>query len=336
MTTPLYPSFEKRIDDAAIRLLREQVDPWAFFNAGYPVRLTTCDGRKVDLQGGGFEGSPRQVFWSRYIEPCIENLAVQEIREAVAAAHKRGVDARRLLPEVQGLLLSATAKIFQRMAEIDQRLRGKGFPQNVGRRSVEQEVAAVREFIEKHVRAELEMWSLDPGVQPAAKEREQKFGIVCSPRQSSIDFASYSKDASASTSIGVLFLDIDNFKSLNSRFTEVVVDREILVPLQTLLRDACAHRGECYRHGGEEFLLLLPNHTSDEVLAFAERLRIQVAASTYQVGGVPVQVTASVGLSMWPVHGSTLAELIAKANSAEHEAKANGKNRVVLFRQPDA
>jgi hypothetical protein len=158
MATPLYPTFEKRIDDAVERVLTKQLEPWAFFNAGPPMQVTRFDGRSIAYQGLEFDGSPREVFWSRYIEPFLEDLAVQEMTAAVAAARERGVDAKLLLPEVEGLLLSSCKKVFNRMAEIDQRLRGKGYPQSVQRRSIEDKYNRMKEFIQIRIRAEIEMW----------------------------------------------------------------------------------------------------------------------------------------------------------------------------------
>lgn len=330
MTTPLYPTFAKHIDDAIEQLLHKQVNPWALLNTGLPMRVTTYDGRNISYQGGGFEGSSRLVFWSRYIEPFLEALTIKEITAAVAAARERGVDAKLLLPEVQGLLLSSSRKVFARMAHLDQRLLGKGHPQSVGLRSIENEVAGMKEFIDKHVRAELEMWRPEPGGKPSEKEREQKFGLLCSLRQASVDFASYCSGLTPDAAIGVLFLDIDNFKSHNTRFTEVVVDREILTPFQKLLGAYCAHRGEAYRHGGEEFLVLLPNQTPTEVTNFANRLCEQIAAAVFPVGNSHLHITVSIGIALWPKDGETLEVLIDKANSAEHEAKARGKNRIVI------
>lgn len=159
MATPLYPTFEKRIDDAVDRLLRKQVDPWAFFNAGVPIQLTMFDGRSIRFPTGlEFSGSCLDQFWSRRnIDPFLEDLVVQEIAAAVAAARERGVDAKHLLPEVEGLLLSSCKKVFNRMAEIDQCLRGKGYPQSVQRRSIEDKYNQMKEFIERRIRAEIEM-----------------------------------------------------------------------------------------------------------------------------------------------------------------------------------
>ena len=169
-------------------------------------------------------------------------------------------------------------------------------------------------------------------LQPSTeKEKEQKFGILNSLRQATIDFASYSPERDADASIGVLFIDIDDFKSLNGRFTESVVDREILIPFQQLLCTSCVHRGEAYRHGGEEFLMLLPNQTPEEVALFAQRLRARIEAQEFSVGGDSARITVSIGVALWPEHAETLENLIAKANTAEHTAKEKGKNRVEIY-----
>jgi len=175
MATPLYPTFQKRIDDAVERLLTKQVDPWAFFNAGPPIRISRFDGRSIAYQGVGFEGSPREVFWSRYIEPFLEDIAVQEMTAAVAAARERGVDAKLLLPEVEGLLLSNCKKVFNRMAEIDQRLRGKGYPQSVQRRPIDDKYSRMEKFIQIRIKAEIEMWGLaSSDVESTIKKEKSK------------------------------------------------------------------------------------------------------------------------------------------------------------------
>ncbi len=158
MTSPLYPIFRKRIEDATERIIREQVTPWAFLTAGPPFKVKQFSGRDISYQGIGFEGSPSTVFWGRYIDPFLEALAIEEIDIAVSSAKERGVDATLLLPEVQGLLIAAVLKIFRQMAEIDRRLRGKGFPEKVSLRSTEAEVNRLREFIEERIRSELAMW----------------------------------------------------------------------------------------------------------------------------------------------------------------------------------
>lgn len=177
----------------------------------------------------------------------------------------------------------------------------------------------------------VELESKLPAPPSIKKEKEQKFGILNSLGQATDDFTSYSSGLGTEDSVGVLFLDIDNFKSLNTRFTESVVDQEILIPFQQLLSSVCLYRGDAYRHGGEEFLVLLPNQTSEEVIQFAERLRCRIETTEFFVGESSVRITVSIGIALWPKHGETIDDLIAKANSAEHEAKAKGKNQIEAY-----
>lgn len=180
------------------------------------------------------------------------------------------------------------------------------------------------------------MESKIPAQPSIKKEKEQKFGILNSLSQAKTDFTSYSSRLSTDVSIGVLFLDIDNFKYLNSSFTESVVDREIFIPFQKLLSTVCLYRGEAYRYGGEEFLVLLPNYTNDEIIQFAELVRGQIEAEKFSIDERAVQITVSIGIALWPKHGQTLDVLITKANKAEHKAKDKGKNRVEVYDEDTA
>ena len=74
MTTPLYPTFQKRISDSFDQLIKNQVTPWAFLNTGKPMRVKTHDNRPISYEGIGFEGSPEQVFWSSYVDPFMEEI----------------------------------------------------------------------------------------------------------------------------------------------------------------------------------------------------------------------------------------------------------------------
>jgi hypothetical protein len=166
MTTPLYPIFKKRISDSVEHLLQNQVTPWSFLTAGKSFRVKNFYGREIAYEGVGFEGSPREVFWARYVEPFLEDLTVREVDAAVSSARVREVDAKLLLPEVQSLLRDASRKVFSRMAQIDQRLIGNGYPKNVPLRRVEQEVQGMDQFIDERIQAGLAMWKPLPNQKP--------------------------------------------------------------------------------------------------------------------------------------------------------------------------
>jgi len=158
MATPLYPVTEKRINDAVEALITTQVTPWSFLNAGPPFHVKRFDGRDISYQGITFEGSPSDIFWGHYIEPFLEDLTVKETALLVQACKDREVDARKAIPELQGMLISSCHKVFLRMADIDRRLRSKGYPESVQLRPIDSELVEMTHFIHAHCEAELKMW----------------------------------------------------------------------------------------------------------------------------------------------------------------------------------
>ncbi len=93
MTTPLYPTFRKRVDHAVEQIIKQQVTRWSFLTAGPPFQVKMFDGKQIAYEGVEFEGSPREVFWSRYIEPFLEGLCISEIGAAVV--HGKKIDNAR-------------------------------------------------------------------------------------------------------------------------------------------------------------------------------------------------------------------------------------------------
>lgn len=158
MTTPLYPTFQKRINDSFAQLDKNQVTPWSFMTAGPPFRIQAHNKRQISYQGILFEGSPRHIFWNRYIEPFIEEICIEEIDAAINLAKDRNVDARQLLPEVRELLVAGIYRTYSRMADVDRRLRGKGFPESVDLKSISKEQLVMTDFVDVRIRSELEMW----------------------------------------------------------------------------------------------------------------------------------------------------------------------------------
>ena len=163
------------------------------------------------------------------------------------------------------------------------------------------------------------------------KELEQVFKILYSRGQAKHDFEQWLATAlEAPYNIAILFLDIDNFKGLNTTYTETKVDETILPEVQHLIRRLTSYRGEAYRYGGEEFIVILPNHNEKEAMMFAERMRAEFEAYSFSVDEKKEALTISVGVALWPSHGADFDSLLSTANQAEHRAKEGGRNRVKL------
>lgn len=168
------------------------------------------------------------------------------------------------------------------------------------------------------------------------KERDQKFGIILSPAQAKLDFDEWIKELAQSQSkMAVLFLDIDNFKLLNTAYTETKVDTTILPDFMRLLNSLAIKRGEVYRYGGDEFLVVLPNHDVKESAVFSERLCSKVAGHTFRVDNEERKMTISIGVAHWPDDGKSYEEVLQKSNEAKREAKKQ-KNCVRIVSSPES
>ena len=163
-------------------------------------------------------------------------------------------------------------------------------------------------------------------VQP--KELAQKFKILWSPGQAEKDFRIWQQELEGG-SVAVMFLDIDHFKQLNTRFTENRIDGTLLPEVQRLLKRLTVGRGDAYHHGGDEFLLILPNVDASEAMQFAEKIRGAFEHHEFVINQQMVSITVSAGVALWPNHGASYGEVIQKANEAEHDSKAT-RNRVTL------
>ncbi|MBL8090923.1 MAG: diguanylate cyclase [Anaerolineales bacterium] len=127
-------------------------------------------------------------------------------------------------------------------------------------------------------------------------------------------------------SLGIIMLDIDHFKNFNDTHGHVNGD-SLLSELGKLLKTNIRTEDTACRYGGEEFLLIMPDVSLETVLRRAELLResiseLQIQADTF------AGVTISLGIAMYPQHGTTMEFLIRSADKALYQAKQNGRNRV--------
>jgi diguanylate cyclase (GGDEF)-like protein len=124
-------------------------------------------------------------------------------------------------------------------------------------------------------------------------------------------------------SFGLVFIDLDGFKKINDAHGHAAGDailRDVAARLQQELREG----DSVCRVGGDEFLCVLaPPATREQVSVIARRLRRSIAQS-YSFRGNKHVIGCSVGVSMYPDHGTTSEVLIARADSAMYRAKAAG------------
>jgi diguanylate cyclase (GGDEF)-like protein len=127
--------------------------------------------------------------------------------------------------------------------------------------------------------------------------------------------------------VGVLMLDIDDFKRANDVYGHAIGD-EILAQLADSLRATCRGSDIVCRLGGEEFAVIMPVTDSADAARLAERIGERVSVQEFGPSG---RLTLSMGLAEGPVHASNPRELIACAEAAMMTAKARGKNQIILL-----
>ena len=127
----------------------------------------------------------------------------------------------------------------------------------------------------------------------------------------------------------LVMADVDHFKQFNDNHGHQIGDA-VLQEVARILEDVARGKGRAYRYGGEELALILPNHTSDEALAVAERARCETEA--LKVSGL--SITSSYGVATVPTHATTPEEWLKKADDALYDAKHLGRNLVRFFGEP--
>ncbi|MGE0439829.1 MAG: diguanylate cyclase [Gemmatimonadales bacterium] len=130
-----------------------------------------------------------------------------------------------------------------------------------------------------------------------------------------------------STVMSCLMLDIDHFKRLNDTFGHDLGD-QVLVQLADLLRREQRTMDVLSRHGGEEFVIVLPETGMRGARIFAERILRKVSAATMGSAEHPVQITVSIGIATFPDERVPDADgLLRLADTNLLRAKADGRNR---------
>lgn len=129
--------------------------------------------------------------------------------------------------------------------------------------------------------------------------------------------------------LAVVMLDLDHFKQLNDQFGHQTGDKVIELVAKLLLRQS-RKTDILFRYGGEEFLVILPNTAVTQAKHLAENWRSHVEQAQVFAKHQAISITLSAGVAVYPDHGTTAFNLIQSADQALYQAKAAGRNQVVM------
>ena len=130
--------------------------------------------------------------------------------------------------------------------------------------------------------------------------------------------------------IALLFIDLDHFKRINDSLGHLVGDL-LLQTVTARITDNLRADDLVARFGGDEFMVLIPGVTDRSVVEQVAGKLLAVIEAPLEAAGRSISVSPSIGVSLFPEHGRTPAELIQHADAAMYMAKARGRANVQFF-----
>jgi diguanylate cyclase (GGDEF)-like protein len=130
--------------------------------------------------------------------------------------------------------------------------------------------------------------------------------------------------------VGIIMADIDHFKRFNDTFGHAAGD-VVLVQVANSLRSHVRSSDVSCRYGGEEFVLVLPEASLKITQIRAGQIREDIRQLSMDYDGQPLSaVTLSLGVAVFPAHGSTMDSILKAADNALYGAKRGGRDRVAV------
>ncbi|UTS79941.1 sensor domain-containing diguanylate cyclase [Phaeobacter piscinae] len=141
---------------------------------------------------------------------------------------------------------------------------------------------------------------------------------------------SINNSQNAGTPLSIIAVDVDHFKKFNDNHGHDAGDM-VLRAVGSVLEQACDGDEVACRPGGEEFTLILPGASQEDVMTKAELLRQAVEAIVVRYGekALPA-ISISLGVAHYPRHGTMPQDLLRASDEALYEAKAKGRNQVCV------
>ena len=131
--------------------------------------------------------------------------------------------------------------------------------------------------------------------------------------------------------LALFMFDIDDFKRVNDTHGHQAGD-VVIKRMAEIVRKNTRGDDLVGRYGGDEFMVLITSSTEEQAISFAGQLREKISTTDIAIPGteVPVRITISGGLAMFPTHGQTTTELFRSADATLYESKRLGRNRILV------
>jgi len=143
------------------------------------------------------------------------------------------------------------------------------------------------------------------------------------------DLISAAIDTRGEGQVGVVYLDLDNFKKVNDAYGHMFGDQLLQAVALAIL--SCLEEGQLLaRLGGDEFIVLATNTSQGALEAMASRILTRLR-QPFRIGLIEVYTGCSLGISLAPQHGTDRESVIRNADTAMYTAKENGRGTFCVF-----
>jgi len=142
----------------------------------------------------------------------------------------------------------------------------------------------------------------------------------------------FSKSKRLKSILGIVMLDIDNFKKFNDTFGHKAGD-VVLFDTARAIQSAIRAEDIICRYGGDEFVIILPNLKTDEISQITDRIRKNYEAYINQYQDAKnLSISISLGYTTYPDIATIKDELLSQADTALYHAKQQGRNNIKIYK----
>jgi diguanylate cyclase (GGDEF)-like protein len=125
-------------------------------------------------------------------------------------------------------------------------------------------------------------------------------------------------------------MDIDHFKDINDTYGHQAGDFALKTIADIIMSQIRKSDIAC-RFGGEEFMIILPETGVESAVQKAGAFLSGISNQVFTFNGKEFHVTVSIGVAVYPVHGTENDQILSKADAALYAAKDAGRNRVIVY-----
>ena len=128
--------------------------------------------------------------------------------------------------------------------------------------------------------------------------------------------------------LSLVFLDLDRFKSVNDQHGHLT-GSHLLGKVGKRICELCRNTDICFRYGGDEFVILMPETSREEALRMAKSIHSNLARTIFTLDkNIELSVSASAGIASYPGDGRTVHSILGAADRRMYSVKSSGRGRV--------